>query len=371
MIVRVGDLRTGRRIVDLPHVDASWTDELNTAESVDAEIVVHDARAEGLDLYNTTTPGKTFLVVEDEGIIAGGPIWSREYSQQNNRLKLSASGIWSYWDYRTLLPVVAASASVTNEDGTANTAYDTNLKNLSYETIAKRWIQQSMTWVGGNLPIVFEPDIAGSFEKNIVGAELKLIGDMLRDFTTLEDGVDIRFVPRRTADGLGYEWLMVCGHPRITSGKPVVWDATVPRTVLRGLSVKESAASMVGQAWTTGGKSAGEALIGRSLNSAVTDRGWPLLESVSSLSSSVTEQKTADFHAAELTRTGDLPTTEWSFEVRKDRELGRAYQAGFPCRIRLKGHEFIPDGAYDRRIMALSGSEKSGYVTVKTGEQYG
>ena len=32
---------------------------------------------------------------------------------------------------------------LTNSDGTANTGFDTNIKNTSYQTIAKRWIQQS------------------------------------------------------------------------------------------------------------------------------------------------------------------------------------------------------------------------------------
>ena len=130
---------------------------------------------------------------------------------------------------------------LTNSDGTANTGFDTNIKNTSYQTIAKRWIQQSLTWTGGNLPITFEDDMAGTYERNIKGAELKLIGDLLINLTEVQNGPDIRFQPRLTTDGLGYEWLLKTGKPRLTGNTTTIWDTSLPGNTVSDLTISQDA----------------------------------------------------------------------------------------------------------------------------------
>ena len=198
MRVRICDLRTGRRILDLPYLKADWTGEFNGAETVTATVSVNDRRIQKLDLYNASIPGRTALIIEDQGVTNGGPIWTRHYDRDAGTVELSGKGLWSYFDHRTLLPLMKDTDKLTNSDGTANTGFDTNIKNTSYQTIAKRWIQQSLTWTGGNLPITFEDDMAGTYERNIKGAELKLIGDLLINLTEVQNGPDIRFQPRLT-----------------------------------------------------------------------------------------------------------------------------------------------------------------------------
>ena len=192
MRVRICDLRTGRRILDLPYLKADWTGEFNGAETVTATVSVNDRRIQKLDLYNASIPGRTALIIEDQGVTNGGPIWTRHYDRDAGTVELSGKGLWSYFDHRTLLPLMKDTDKLTNSDGTANTGFDTNIKNTSYQTIAKRWIQQSLTWTGGNLPITFEDDMAGTYERNIKGAELKLIGDLLINLTEVQNGPDIR-----------------------------------------------------------------------------------------------------------------------------------------------------------------------------------
>ena len=190
MRVRICDLRTGRRILDLPYLKADWTGEFNGAETVTATVSVNDRRIQKLDLYNASIPGRTALIIEDQGVTNGGPIWTRHYDRDAGTVELSGKGLWSYFDHRTLLPLMKDTDNLTNSDGTANTGFDTNIKNTSYQTIAKRWIQQSLTWTGGNLPITFEDDMAGTYERNIKGAELKLIGDLLINLTEVQNGPD-------------------------------------------------------------------------------------------------------------------------------------------------------------------------------------
>lgn len=371
MRVRICDLKSGRRILDLPYLKASWTSEINTAESVSATVDLNDPRIRRLGLYNATWPGRTALIVEDEHLTVGGPLWKRAYDRDAGTLELTARGMWSYFDHRTLLPVMTDYDRLTNPDGSADTRYDTNLNNLSYETIAKRWIQQSMRWTGGGMPIVFQDDADGTFQRNTKGAELKLIGDLLTDLTGVENGPDIRFQPRRQADGLGYEWMLMCGHPRITSPTVTKWDMSVTRSPVTDLTVEDDASNLASITWRTGGAAAEKAIIERGVDHTLTDRGFPLYERVTSLSSSVINDDVALDHALEDLRTSAMPERTWSFNVKRDHRLG-IYDAGYPAMIKTRNDPWgIPDGWHPMRIMSLAGASDSDDIQVRTGVTYG
>lgn len=371
MKVRICDLRTGRRILDLPFLSASWTAELNTAETVTAKVTVRDRTIQKLGLYNSAWPGKTALIVEDEtGIVRGGPIWSRTFDRDAGTVELHAKGLWSYFDHRTLLPLMNPTDKLTNANGTANTAFDTNIRNTSYATIAKRWIAQSMRWTGGDIPVVLPEDTPGTYERNIKGAETKLIGDLLTDLTQVEKSPDIEFIPRRTEDGLGYEWVLMIGNPRITSQNTIKWRTDVPQSPITNLTITDDATNLASQVWETGGASSDTAIIERATDNQLTNQGYPFLEKVESLSTTVTQTSTALAKAVETIRTSQRPTHEWGFSVRKESFQGA--DAGYPCSIRTRSDEFgVPDGWHDMRIMSLSGSSDSESVQVKTGAIYG
>ena len=367
MRVRICDLRTGRRILDLPYLSCDWTGEFNGAETVNATVSVNDRRIRKLDLYNASIPGRTALIIEDEGVVNGGPIGTRRYDRDAGTLELNGKGIWSYFDHRTLLPLMADTDKLTNQDGTANTRFDTNLTNLSYQTIAKRWIQQSLEWTGGNLPIVFEDDLAGTNQRNIKGAELKLISDLLTDLTAVENGPDIRFVPRLTTDGLGYEWLLKTGRPRLTGNTITRWDTSLPGNTVSQLTISQDATDMAGIVWETGGAASDQAIIERAIDHTLTDKGYPLLEKIESLSSSVTDTTTALAHAVETIRTSTTPSHTWQFSVQRDSRLGE-YDVGHEIDLITRNDPFgIPDGPHRLRIMTLRGSSDSNQIEITTG----
>ena len=231
---------------------------------------------------------------------------------------------------------------LTNNDGTANTGFDTNIKNTSYQTIAKRWIQQSLTWTGGNLPITFEDDMAGTYERNIKGAELKLIGDLLINLTEVQNGPDIRFQPRLTTDGL-------------------------PGNTVSDLTISQDANDLANIVWETGGAASDQAIIERATDHSFTGLGFPLLEKVESLSSSVTDPKTALAHAVETIRTSTRPLNTWQFSVQRDQRLGE-YDVGHDCGLIIRNDQFgIPDGLHKLRIMTLRGSSDSDKIEITTG----
>src|SRR5690606_18282859 len=110
-------------------------------------------------------------VLLDDVPIAAGPIWRRQYDKAQGTLDLAASGMWSYFDHRHIIPALAASQGVV-DPVTGESINDTILTNLSYGTIAKRLVQQCRTWTGGNVPIVFQDDEAGTYERTYLGATL-------------------------------------------------------------------------------------------------------------------------------------------------------------------------------------------------------
>ena len=234
-------------------------------------------------------------------------------------------------------------------------------------SIVWRWIQQSLTWTGGNLPITFEDDMAGTYERNIKGAELKLIGDLLINLTEVQNGPDIRFQPRLTTDGLGYEWLLKTGKPRLTGNTTTIWDTSLPGNTVSDLTISQDANDLANIVWETGGAASDQAIIERATDHSFTGLGFPLLEKVESLSSSVTDPKTALAHAVETIRTSTRPLNTWQFSVQRDQRLGE-YDVGHDCGLIIRNDQFgIPDGLHKLRIMTLRGSSDSDKIEITTG----
>jgi len=143
-------------------------------------------------------------------------------------------------------------------------------------TIGKRIVQQSMTWPGGNLPIVFEADKPGTAERTYKGAELPKIGQMLQNLTEVEDGPDIAFRPEWTSDRLGVQWRYVSGDPRLTSPRAHIINASVPGSPLADLDVTETGGQMGSLGWCSAGRSADVSIIERAWNQDMVAAGFPL-----------------------------------------------------------------------------------------------
>ena len=380
--VFIGDLRTGRRLLPLPITQGSWSTELNDAGSITATVQLDSDEAAGLDLKSAATPGKSFLAWEENDTIQeAGPIWAHVYDKDKCTLTLTAKGMWSYFDHRVLLQLAAATSPFfipDPEDATKfvpNPALDTNLAALSLGTIAKRLVQQARAWTGGNVPVLLPADEAGIHERNYEAVDLHIIGDLLGDLTNVENGPDIEFTPRRTADRQGVEWVMRTGtnaRPRLgITENPHRWDYSVPEPTIHGFRSQVSASKLTGRTWLTGGRSADLPLLVSGSSSVLTDTGFPLLELVDTSHSSVVDSATLQGYGDESVRTGWRPTEFWSFDVQGDvaPKVGE-YRVGDSCRLVMGGDYYVPDGTYDRRIVSLSGTEQADWIKVTTGEVY-
>jgi hypothetical protein len=379
----IGDLRTGRKLLDLNVLGSSrWSTEVNGAGGITADITLRDPDMQALELRNAATVGKAFIAVVDNGVIhpCSGPIWDHDYDDDTGKLTITGGGMWSYFDHRVLLPVMAASTAFMIPDPAdprktiPNPALDTNYAGLDLGTIAKKLVQQAQTHTGGNVPVILPADRAGIHERKYLGTDLSLIGDELDNLVNLENGPDIEFTPRFTADMLGVEWVLRTGtedQPQLFSESVHVWDYSVPQPSMRKLKVKKTGNRMAGRAFATGGRSANTALFARFTNTVMTNSGYPLLETVDSSHSTVVKQSTLDKYAKEIARTGSKPIEFWSFDVQADQSpfVGE-YRAGDYCLVKMARNPYLPDGVYRRRIMALSGDGYGKWVGVTSGEVY-
>ena len=375
MRIIMGDLLTGRRILDVPFTAASWSVELNGPGTVSATVDLKDPTVRQLDMWNAAQVGKTFLAaVENDVILEAGPIWARKWERRDGKLTLEARGLWSYFDHRTLLPNIGDRPVTNPETGEAEEYANTTLKNLHLGTIGKRIVQQSMTWPGGNLPIVFEDDKPGEHERNYRGVDLSIIGSMLENLTQVIDGPDIAFVPQWAPDRLGIQWLYVSGDPRLSSVTEHVIDMSVPASPVDGLSIDESGAKLASLAWASGGRSGDEPLVERHFDTTLINAGYPLLELVDSSRATVTEPATMRGHAAAAAMNGRLPLSVWAPTLHTGRRgeprIGD-YRVGDYLVFKSKGELFTPDGRHRRRIATMSGSAGNDFIDIGLGASYG
>jgi hypothetical protein len=398
----LGDLRTGKRILDLPVLTGPWDDNLDTAEAVKVTVDLNDPEVRKLDLRNSSAPTKTFLCVVEGGQMKGGPIWTRSYDVNTRVLTLSGKGMGSYFDHRLILPLLARDLPVsqwTIPDPTdtatpprtiANPALTSSYSGIWLGTIAKRLVQQAQAWTGGNVPIVFQADEASSdasHVRNYLGTAFKPVGEALDDLTNVIGGPEINFEPRFTSDGLGVEWVMQVGttaQPLLTSvPQPVVWDVTVPQSQVSDLVMAEDASKMASNAWLTGGNQSDNVLVARAIDATLVNLGYPLMESFDSSHQSVSEQATLDGYAAAAVLAGRRSTEVWSFTVEAypTDETGAAagpqadaYTTGDFANLIIapydedsgRGIPYLPDGGtFQMRIIGRSGDETGQQIKLK------
>lgn len=306
-----GELRTGRITDTLDVTGCLWSQENNDAGAIsNVTVPMREVRAK--DLRQAAPAARTYLAVDVDGELQeAGPIWSRVRGEDD--VTLGAAGLWSLFDHRKVIPVLAAGQRV--QDATT-TVSGTNLGG-----IARALVAQAMTHAGGDLPLVLPPALAGDRTETFHGWELSWVGDELRQLTQREAfAPDLRFRPRYTADRMGIEWVMEAGTedaPLLTqTGEDWYFDASVPQSTVVNIQTDEDATAMGMQAWVTGNGMEQDILIAEAYDPSLIDAGWPRLEVESgSEHSNVTDVLTLLGHAINLRDRSARPVEVWKVRV--------------------------------------------------------
>lgn len=359
--VIVGDLLTGRRLQTLPVVSADWSDTLNGVGDISASVSMNDPDVQTLGLRGSATPGKAFLaVVDGDAVLQAGPVWAQRYNAQNQSLQLSAAGMWSYFDHRVLLPVLAGFEAT-------DPAADTNVTS-SLQGVARTLVEQAQAWTGGDVPVNLPDEIAGDNVRNYVGSDLGMVGERLRQLTQVEGGPDIRFVPRFSDDRLGVQWDMQIGtpdEPLLSSVFEPVFNVGLSGSSVSNLSVSVDGKAVAGQVFATGGRSSDEVLVARSTGTELAAAGFPLLERVDSSRSTITQLSTLQGFADELVLRGVRPVELWSFDHDlQSRPSVTGFSVGDFAKVRVHDDPYLPRGEYRMRILSRSGDVEGRTVSL-------
>lgn len=390
--VIVGDLLTGRRIVDIPWSDVKWSRLRNAPGSVSCTVPMRDPDVRALNLRNAATAGKTFLAVVEERdggdwVAEAGQLLQPAYNRDAGSLELKANGIWSYLTgFRTVLPATARTIPVEQflvpdpadpSKTIPNPALGTALSGWERGTIIKKLLEQALTWPGGGIPVVLPADRAGTRQKNYDGTDFKSLGAAITDLMQTDGGPDVQFSPRYQADRRGIEWLLRTGteaEPNLRSQTIHRWDLTVTDGSIRGITVDYDASVLGDVAWSTGGGNDDAAMVERAADGYLTSLGYPLMEIVDTSRTTVSLRSTLAQYARENLARGRGVNELWKFKVRKDQRpfLGE-YDVGDRCAVIIRDDPFLPDSpptGWVREIAALDG-DGGDWVTITTMEATG
>jgi hypothetical protein len=378
--VIIGDLRTGRNLVYLPAsgvADLSWSTARNTPDDAKATFNLADADTRKLGISAASTPGASFLVVVNDGVPeAGGPVWISNYSRETRKRTITAKGMWSYFDHRVLIPLVAQSMPIIDPTtGEPLAVMNSNYAGLAFGTIAKRMVQQAIAFTGGHVPIAFGPDEFADREKSYLGTDLAMVGERLQQLTQLQNGPDIAFTPRFTSDGLGMEWVLRTGteaKPDLIGETIHIWDYSVPNPSIKDLETTVDASNLRSRSWRSGGRSDDRTYIERADDPSLLAAGFPLLEGVASSDAETPEVIRSE--ALEDVRVNRLPKSSWTFSVLADGDPKAVdVNVGDLCRVIIAGDDEIPDSGpvgYLRRIASKSGDRDGRWVKITTLDTY-
>jgi hypothetical protein len=290
-----------------------------------------------LDLYTSAEPCRCFLAVSytdaqgTEEFLDAGPIWTHDYDSAGGVLTVAGAGLWSLWDHRKILPVLAAGV---------NPASITSSFTATLGTIAKQLLQLAMTHTGGAVPVVLPADETGTDTRSYNGYDMAVVGQALRDLTKVDGGPEIQFRPRRTAADPRYlEWVMLTGTTAqpllVQAGDDLILDHTAPRSQVTSIKVNRDGSKMADRWWTQGSGTDITTLFGRADDTSLIDAGFPLLEGDDNRSD-ITDQATINSVAAGALAANRRPIDTLTIAVHRDGVQDQSGQWGGPNAASLR-----------------------------------
>lgn len=338
----VGEVRTGRRITQIPVVDSSWSihhrapgtvsitvplgaEEFRTSERrlIDGLYpsspgypfgegpyggVPFGGAGDGTDgiypspetfpaaakpawfpgdglrpsLLAALEPVRCFVaVLEGDHVLEAGPIWTWQWDDASNRLTVVAKGMGSMFDHRL----------VVNSTVSDYAAWSATYRNMGRGTIAKRLVQLATAHTHGALPIRLPDDEAGDRTRTYRGFDLATVQQRINELMDTEDGPEVAFQPKLTEDRLGIEWDMRVGTetaPLLSQqGEDWQWRLGLPRGPVVGVSLSRDASGMTSEAFAADSAMEESKTIVRQqpADARVTDlreHGFPLMQSAQS-----------------------------------------------------------------------------------------
>ena len=356
----VVETRTGDYVGEVQMSSWSYDTGILAQDKVTLEIPAYTRRARTTDMRDLLTPRKHSIALVDDSVAgqrrvpAAGSIEELQAGQDDDgkdRWSLTCYGPERAVQMGAKVRLFPGWPLVHPTTGLPTTEFDVSFSGIEYGTMMKRLLVEAMKFPGGQLPIEFEPDRAGTRVKNYAAIDGKNVLEAIDDLADLIGGVEYDFQPSILDDDT-LRYRMVTGTDAVgmvvgpASGH--LWNLGGEQQDVRGWERRVNPGSVVTDAMFTGGKEDDRVMIARASSSELIDQGWPRAELWDSSHSSVSEQDAlqgwADAALGGVTETAKL-------EVRNS--VARLLRHGDVVALDAQGHWDMPDGETWWRVLSV------------------
>ena len=352
---------TGAHLTRLDRTSLRWSDSISEAGSLDAEVPLDQPRdlARCLRCY-----GSVLAAVEGSEVLHAGYVTKVTVDRAARSVAVSAGGGWTVLEKRLVLDRALASGwrdgQVLIDEDNPPGSWVLNLRG-TYRDIARGLLAETMAW--GALPFSLPPVEGGTaHERTYNSWDFATVADRLGDLADLEDGPEVRFDPRLDA-----RWNLTFA---LNVADEIVdhsfrWNCSVPgQAVALGDSDCDGSA-MCSQSFGVGGKDDDLVLVARATGTALTSRGWPLLQSANTGHTTISRLETLRGYVRADVAAGDSPQETVSLTV----PMSTRARPGDHADVRVPADAMAPGGLLRLKVTDVSGDAATGRLTLQCRER--
>ena len=306
---------TGAHVRRLAASEVSWSDNVNEAGSLSATVRGGDELRDCLRQY-----GNVVAAISGTRVLHAGYVTHAKRDRSVGTWSVDAGGGMTILDKRLVLNYALASGWV---DGTVLIDEEHPPGNWvlrirgTYRDVVRGLVAESMKF--GALPISL-PSVQGGSAHDITYNcwDLARVSERIADLCNRDDGPEVRLDPALSSAwaltfALRVDEEVVDNHWR--------WNALAPGSrVLLGDEDQDGEA-MCTSCYAIGGKDEDRMLVARASGTALTSRGWPVLQAANTSHSSVSVLSTLQSYARADVAGGDAPQLSLALKVGIERDV--------------------------------------------------
>jgi len=345
------DLVTNQVLAELPLTGVSFGQQLNAAGTMTAHLLISGVNTAGLNVLNATIPGRTAVYIDRNGqLVWGGVLWQREYTSNDQVIKLTAREFLSYFERRR----------ITTGSGTAYGALAyTGIDQLQ---IAQALISNAQGAASGNIGLLYNQDPGSTNVSGITlsrvyyNYEVKTVFNAISDLSKQVNGFDFEISVYYDGGGNPAKSFNTY-YPR--SGD--TYNSTDPNAFVFELGGNiaeydylEDGSKAINQIYALGAGSNEGKLISIYADSTKLSAGWGLLEDQANYSDITDPTVLSGLATGQVKAVSYPPITLKIVAPPYVNPTFGSYEVGDEVRVRIKD-SFFPNG-YDAifRIIGLT-----------------
>jgi hypothetical protein len=347
------DLLTNSILAELNLTSVSFTQQLNSAGTFQAEILLSGINAEASNVAAATIPAKCAIYVDRDGVLVwGGVIWKRDYNSGTQRISITAQEFESYLGRRRITTTQ-------------------NFANQDQLLIARTLVNNAQAAASGNIGILVGSELSGVLvNRTYYNYELKTVYSALQDLSQQLNGFDFNIQVAYDGAGNPTKTLRLNYPQSGTRYSPTSVTAPVyefPAGNVVEYAYPEDGLAAANKIYTVGAGSNEGKLLYIANDSAKLAEGWPLLEDSINYSDIIDTTVLTSLGNGRVAAVSYPPTTlQIVAPPYVDPVLG-SYGIGDDIRIRITDDRFPTGLDATYRLIGLSvqaGEESAERVTL-------